>query len=1637
MDINNNQQQNTFEGGMNSDTSDTRLSPNQYREARNVRLVTNTGNNSAEIHMIEGVAKVGDLYNTKQILATTSIRDYGIIVADTSSDTKSFNVFYFKNKNNNVELEHYDFGDIKQVFKQNISGNLQKPVDITCRWENDNLLKLYIADGKNPMMLINIFKNYDANISIDDLSIYPSVIFSKPIFEGFINGTLEGGLYQYSYRLYNKNGQASEISPATNLIPMVSQSGDYYNGVEQGKPSGNGIQISIDVNYNKLEYIQIIRTHYVEAGQDPIIEIIYDSKLTDDSFVFSDYGIKAYQTLTLEEYNSMSGEHIIPKTIESKNDYLFAGCIKKFESYDNNIKSVFNNFDARSYSCDIDGYVTLYNQNEQLESRFKIDEIPELNDNNKEWDCINKTGKYYDGNSLEYGGRGKYISWKFVTADLYEDTTPCEKNTLDNDCVLYDSQQEYYIHNQGKDMVPNVAYNEYIGTVLPCIRKKSEKVHKITTHTIKRNGGAGSYYYINLNGVNWENEFSPNYGDPSVAYSLKSLRRGETYRYAIVFYDRFGLTTEAKWIADIKVPELYDNGFNTFTAHGGTGDIICESNGFRSTRCDLVTHPIGIRFEVNLPDEIRNNIIGYEIVRCNRSEQNIRNLMQGVLARPINVKGYMDGVRTEKSYTPTGYLSTCRYWTGSQIRYAKGQSAVDEDAKNGIIYESDNSENFNLYQFISAETTFQPDSAEYLLKNKNVTLAAQRYLFGQSWDQPINSWSGTESYATNLNKIALGRIVKPGPYNTTVRFGGVSSPNYRDSNRHDLENVYGFGTQSSASVLFPFDVAIKRQGMESTDEFRHSWSMAISDKYQQWYQNSYFDFNKNSKRAYSIVGSNISDITPYCFSYIKLYEQSDDITYRQTNTSHNGRMTTFSAFTGDYDNGNTQQFRSLYNQYPYHLSKVQNVTVGINDCKMASTYDYYKLFNESTDGNSENKSIQFNYSNQDSVDGFTYYNNVVEIAIGQSLDEEFLNRTDYAGEEFRDNYKGWSNTIFGIGGRCMLLSLNYQDISQNAATFYNTSAATSRYNENDAIVYPNYTVTQPLPDYIYSYYYNDHKYDVRQNYIVNGQNIFSKYLGGLDYQIIDNKKSNIYKASMFGTFLCNIQQTPDIYGGQSYQDRKQNIYYSYGDFHTPVSYRDDIFVFDGDTYIVPLEYVSMHKWATSDRRVKNPMRTSIIYSIPVETSINVDLSYGHEFSKHALGKSEGSPTTFLQINPTVDQNAGYTQSDKLYSYNGVFSTNQKARLFSADQQEKDYETSIDYRTYYSSPMEANERIDSWTKFQTSNFLDVDTRYGAINKLRTFQNQLLFWQDRAFGKFAVNERAIITDNSNAALQLGTGGVLERYDYISNIHGMKRGQITDTQSDKALYWWDGNNFDILQYSSQLTNISKSNNIQNYLMQNVSRFDRNPRSTFDYKYREAIFSILSKTDSQDGQSLIFNEDTGTFTSVNDTHDNMTPLAINFDLCKYFITDKFIYKSNTSVNKHAYSISEKQIKPYIKYVVNNSYQIPKVFDIQTFGGYFQDESENNIWDNKNDLGLNFFTRNSTIKDDQYYQISNIEGSQITNREYDYRLDIPRAKVDGKPSLFGNRMRGKTMTVEMYSNSNSVDFSLQYIITKYRISCS
>jgi hypothetical protein len=47
-------------------------------------------------------------------------------------------------------------------------------------------------------------------------------------------------------------------------------------------------------------------------------------------------------------------------------------------------------------------------------------------------------------------------------------------------------------------------------------------------------------------------------------------------------------------------------------------------------------------------------------------------------------------------------------------------------------------------------------------------------------------------------------------------------------------------------------------------------------------------------------------------------------------------------------------------------------------------------------------------------------------------------------------------------------------------------------------------------------------------------------------------------------------------------------------------------------------------------------------------------------------------------------------------------------------------------------------------------------------------------------------------------LGTGGVLERYDYVDNTTGMYDHQFCDAMSDTTLYWFDEHNQEIKSYT-----------------------------------------------------------------------------------------------------------------------------------------------------------------------------------------------------------------------------------------------
>lgn len=507
---------------------------------------------------------------------------------------------------------------------------------------------------------------------------------------------------------------------------------------------------------------------------------------------------------------------------------------------------------------------------------------------------------------------------------------------------------------------------------------------------------------------------------------------------------------------------------------------------------------------------------------------------------------------------------------------------------------------------------------------------------------------------------------------------------------------------------------------------------------------------------------------------------------------------------------------------------------------------------------------------------------------------------------------------------------------------------------------------------------------------------------------------------IMGTYLCNIKQKD---AEQTYkEDPKYSTYRSYGNYFNSNTSTAD--VFDGDCFIMPFEYVSQHKWYHP--YLSNNRMAMIVYSIPIETNINLAYTHGYELSKY-INASEGDITN-IQVNPS-NVNNSFIQDKPLYSYNDVYSTNSTVRtLVGEDQNNKDfYDTTFDYRVFNSTAKSNDEAIDNWLKFSPADFIDVDTRFGEITGLRKFVNHLVFWQENAAGLLSVNERVQISDNEDMPLTLGTAGVLSRYDYMNTSNGMRKDEYADTQSDTTLYWWDHNKHEIIGYSggTQTVSISKAKFAQNFLneMDAKGKLINNPLLWHDKQFNEIGFTV-SDGDNEKNGTLMFGENVGAFTSL---YSVLPKAAITFkDSTLLLNEDSTIYKWNSIAGDAVKGIKNEAIYPYLKYIVNANAVYTKVFDNAEIAGRLYGGGDERTYQNPSPMNKLSFIFKTPLK-----QVGTITGDKIDNTEYNFRFAIPR----NADAVYGGRLRGKTMQAELKSTSNSYDFSLQCIMTKYRIS--
>ena len=495
--------------------------------------------------------------------------------------------------------------------------------------------------------------------------------------------------------------------------------------------------------------------------------------------------------------------------------------------------------------------------------------------------------------------------------------------------------------------------------------------------------------------------------------------------------------------------------------------------------------------------------------------------------------------------------------------------------------------------------------------------------------------------------------------------------------------------------------------------------------------------------------------------------------------------------------------------------------------------------------------------------------------------------------------------------------------------------------------------------------------------------------------------------------LCNIKQSVNAYGGNSYSAIQNSVYITTG--ASAESSVSTVLCYGGDTYLNIFDYNNcMFSYNTDDYYNNKANRLFLGAFIPCESSVNLALTHADSSINRTYQAGDGYANHFVE-DDIITVGDLYTQNTPSYAYNDAYSAQPNAKKFVAKSIYNIDNLLTDTRIISSELKTNNEVTDSWTKFKVANYLDVDTRFGPINDMKLFKNNLVFWQTDAFGTVAVNERSIITDNNPGALTLGTGGILDRYDYFTTMNGESPNQLrANTQSDSTVYWYDSKRNEICGFNGQLQTVSKLKGVQSYLNKNKDLFKKDPIAVYDKKYNEVLFTLGDKT-------LAFNEQLGVFTSFyNYNPDYYAEFSDKLYLFKSLKLFKYNGGEQADLDSDKAKVSE------IEFVVNKDYPQTKTFDNVEYSGDF-------TTDTNFDLIL-FTTKRQTSE--------TLTSEDIDYREDTYKFAIPRnsLKLNEVEQLanksYKDRMKGKYLICNYkYDCNGGNEFKVPYISTAYRYS--
>jgi len=480
---------------------------------------------------------------------------------------------------------------------------IANPGMIVGNYENDLVKNLYFTDNYNTPKKINAGNPNLMALSPAELEQTSDIITGiSTIQEILTSGNLRIGNYAVSYKLSNTSGSSSGYFPQSNYMPIVRafETGSirsyqtYSDTIATTTKSLSCKIFNVDTSFDRIIPVIIYKS---SPSALPVITELASQPVPDSgTFIFTYSGTETGVDVSIQDYLDSNLNFETVKTIQAKNNILFFGNVK-YSDFDVN-----PNFDTRAYRfnnlqeaelTDSQGNPE-YTLNGPTPSYISVAlDADAIQDPETKQAPYSFSNYLYQVDGVTFGGSGPNISYRFETIDTDQSVKPDPyRITLDTNVISQNRKAPYAIPGFSAasidiDQDPNTEYD------------------------ITNNNGAP------------DNATSPYH-----QYQIKGYQRDEVYRLGIVFISKKGEESYAHWIADIRMPNVWMPSQDPGKPANNRDEYSYPTSSFLGTT--WYGNTLSIIFDVNI-SSIKDEILGYKIVRLKREDSDKTILGQGIL----------------------------------------------------------------------------------------------------------------------------------------------------------------------------------------------------------------------------------------------------------------------------------------------------------------------------------------------------------------------------------------------------------------------------------------------------------------------------------------------------------------------------------------------------------------------------------------------------------------------------------------------------------------------------------------------------------------------------------------------------------------------------------------------------------------------------------------------------------------------------------------------------------------------------------------------------------------------------------------------------------------------------------------------